>query len=131
MGHQHTRGNPILQNNNPITQGQSHQMYTSSQAYGAGNFNNNSNPRQQQQAQMQMQQQQQYNSNPRGQQQRIPPPQMNDPRGGGRANVTFPSYQKIEDNKDEIQRTDYELSRLTQHRKIVKILLRKPFIYTS
>ena len=37
-----------------------------------------------------------------------------------RANVVFPSYQRIEDNKDEIQRVEQTLSNLGQHRKIVE-----------
>lgn len=38
----------------------------------------------------------------------------------GRPNVTFPSYQKIEDNKDEIHRIDQTLVQLNQTRKIVE-----------
>jgi hypothetical protein len=121
--YQQSRGNPILQNN-PIVQhhqqqGNNHMYTSSNQAYGNNNTNNNNNNNQRQN-QHQMQMQQQYNSNTnhnRGQRQ----PPVNDPRSG-RPNVTFPSYQKIEDNKDEIQRTDYELARLTQHRKIVHLI---------
>lgn len=39
-----------------------------------------------------------------------------------RPNVTFPSYQKIEDNKAEILKADQTLAQLTQTRKIVKDL---------
>jgi len=42
-----------------------------------------------------------------------------------RPNVTFPSYQRIEDNKDEIMRTDQTLVQLTQTRKIVTIIVKK------
>jgi len=42
----------------------------------------------------------------------------------GRPNVTFPSYQKIEDNKDEIHRIDQTLVQLNQTRKIVD-----PFLF--
>ena len=100
------RGNPILQGGNMGN----NQMYQSSnQAYGQNRIPNNNNPR----GNMQMQGQQEYQNN-RGQRQQIP---VNDLKG--RSNVTFPSFQRVEDNKDEIQRIDYELARLTQHRKIV------------
>jgi len=101
-----SRGNPILQGGN-MGQG-NNQMYASSnQSYG-GQVRNNMH--------MQGQQEYQSNHNNRGQRQQAP---ANDPRGG-RANVTFPSFQRVEDNKDEIKRTDYELARLTQHRKILE-----------
>jgi hypothetical protein len=38
---------------------------------------------------------------------------------GTRSHIVFPSFQRIEDNKEEIRRVEQRLAQLQQHRKMV------------